>query len=196
MPGATFLLEEAFVAFGVVVSDGVMVADGPNPKLLSSASAGFKPTDVGRRITVADAGPGESLLDTFIAQFISATEVILQDPAAVSATGSAISYAQGVYRLSDLIEQGDVDDNHYEFLYGRRIQLQVNSQSPAGKIFVGGPYVTPDNAGIELEAGGVDNFAPGASVLATTTADYLCSDVANALVNVYWVDDFNLSTPA
>lgn len=192
MPGATFLLDDAYTAFGVVVSDGAMTAGGSNPRLLTSATAAFKASDVGKKITVEDAGAASADLTTKIARLISATKVELEDPALTTVTGSDISYVKGVYRLSHLIAQGDVGGNRYQFISARRIQIQLGSLSPGGSLFIGGPYVSPTNHGIEIQGGSADDFVG----LAVTTSDYLCSDTDNQILNVYWQDDLNLSTPA
>lgn len=194
MPGGTFNMADAFAAFGVRVADGVMTAGGSNPNLLSSATAAFKQTDVGKKITVEGAGAAGADLTTKIARLVSATRVLLDSPALTTVAGSDISYVKGVYRLSDLIALGDVDGNHYQFLYARRLQIQVKAAGT--KIFIGGPYVTTTNAGIELPADQANDFAPSGAGFAVTTNDYLTSATANQKVNVYWIDDLNLSTPA
>jgi hypothetical protein len=196
MPGATFLMDDVFAAFGVRVADGAMTAGGSNPKVLASATAAFKQTDVGKRITVEGAGASGADLKTTIARLISATKVELAAEALTTVVGSDISYVKGVYRLSDLIAQGDVDGNRYQVMYARRLKLSLGAQSPGGKVFVGGPYVTPTNCGYELSANGSDEFAPGSDVPAITTADYVTSATDNQKLNVYWVDDLNVSTPA
>lgn len=195
MPGATFLMANAYAALAVVVADGVMTAGGSNPRLLNSATAAFKQTDVGKRVVVEGAGAAGADLDTFIVRRISATQVELAAPALTTVAGSDISYALGVYRLSDLIAQGDVDGNNYQVLYARRVQIQLSAQSPGGSLFIGGPYVSTSNAGIQMVAPSTDNFT-STEVPAVTTGDYLCSDIADQLVNIYWVDDINLHTPA
>lgn len=195
MPGATFKLPLAYVAFGVVVADGVMNAVGPNTYLLSSATAAFKETDVGKRLKVEGAGAGGVDLDTFIARQISATQVELKSPALTTVAGSDISYTIGRYRLSDLMSLGDIDGNKYSIMALRRLSLQVNSGSPGG-VFLGGPYVSPTNVGVELTgAGSSDNTTIGDRAI-SNTAEYICTDTANALLNVYWQDDINQSTPA
>lgn len=193
MPGATFNMADAFAAFGVRVSDGAMTAGGANPKVLTSATAAFKQTDVGKKITVEGAGAAGADLTTTIARLISATKVELAAPALTTVVGSDISYVKGVYRLSDLIGQGDIDGNKYQFLYARRLQIQ--NKHAATKICIGGPYVTPTNRGIELAADAVSDYTPG-EALAATSSDFLTSETANQKVNIYWVDDLSLSTPA
>lgn len=196
MPGATFLMADAYAAFGVRVADGTMTAGGANPKILTSATAAFKQTDVGKRVTVEGAGAAGVDLKTFIARLISPTKVELKAPALTTVVGSDISYVKGVYRLSDLIAQGDVDANTYQLMYARRLKVSLGAQSPGGKIFVGGPFVTPTNCGYELSANEADEFAPGSDVPAITTSDFLTSATANQKVNVYWTDDLNNATPA
>lgn len=196
MPGATFKLALAYVAFGVVETDGAMSITGPNPRLLNSAGGAFAETDVGKRIVVEGAGAAGADLNTFIARRISATQVELKDPALTTVTGSDVSYAIGVTRLSEIIEAGDVNGNHYVVPYARRLQIQVSPRSPGGTVFIGGPYVTPTNAGLELGAGESDNYTTGSAGLVVATADYLTSDTADQLVNIYWADDFNIHSPA
>lgn len=197
MPGATFKLPLAYVAFGVVVADGVMNAVGPNTYLLTSATAAFKQTDVGKRIKVEGAGAAGVDLDTFIARRISATQVELKSPALTTVAGSDISYTIGRYRLSDVMSLGDVDGNKYQVSYAHRVQIQLSQQGPGGILFIGGPYVTITNCGIQMDSpGNVDNNTVGMTPPATFTGDYLCSDTANQLINLYWTDDLNQSTPA
>ncbi len=196
MPGATFLLDDVYAAFGVRVADGAMTANSSNPKILTSATAAFKAFDVGKRITVAGAGAAGADLKTTIARLISATKVELAAPALTTVVGANVSYVKGVYRLSDLIAQGDVDGNHYQFMYARRLKISLGAQSPGGKVFVGGPFVTPTNCGYELDANEEDEFAPGSDVPAITTSDYLTSATDNQKVNIYWIDDLNIATAA
>jgi hypothetical protein len=196
MPGATFNLPLAYAAFGVRVANGAMNAAGANPRILTSATANFSNSDVGKRIVVAGAGAAGADLDTFIARRLSGTQVLLKAPALTTVAGANVSYVQGVYRLSQIIAGGDVQGNHYEFLNARRLQIQLGAASPGGILYIGGPYVAPTNAGIELNDGESDNHAPGTIGLAVTTGDYLTSDTADQKVNLYWIDDFNLSTPA
>lgn len=196
MPGATFNLADAYAAFGVRVADGAMTAGGSNPKILSSATAAFKLTDVGKRVKVEGAGAAGADLDTFIARFISATQVELKAPALTTVAGSDISYVKGVYRLSDLLKQGDVDGNKYDVLYARRVHIQLGPQSPGGVLHIGGRYVTPTNAGLTLAALGESDYAPGTTTLGVLTQDYLTSATANQKVNISWQDDINASTPA
>jgi len=193
MPGATFNMPDAFAPFGVRVADGAMTAGGANPRVLTSATAAFKQSDVGKKITVEGAGAAGADLVTTIARLINAQKVELAAPALTTVVGSDISYVKGVYRLSDLIAAGDVDGNKYQFLYARRLQIQ--NKHAATKICIGGPYVTPTNRGMELAADGVNDYTPG-EMVATTSYDFLTSETANQKVNIYWVDDLNQSTPA
>lgn len=197
MPGASFKLADAFVAFGVVVADGAMTIApaGTNPKLLTSATAAFKRSDVGKKITVEGAGAAGADLTTKIASFVSATQVLLDSPALTTVVGSDISYVKGVYRLSDVLAGPDVAGNTYQVSYARRLQIQMG-ELPGGNLYIGGPYVSPTNHGIRLQPGDADQYAPGTGVLAVATSDYLCSDTADQLINIYFADDFNLSTPA
>lgn len=196
MSGATFKLTDAYAAFGVRVADGAMTAGGSNPKLLNSATAAFSLFDVGKRVKVEGAAAGGADLDTYISKWISATKVELKDPALTTVAGSDISYVKGVYRLSTLLKSGDVDGNKYVLSYVHRLQLQLASNSPGGKLYVGGPWVTPTNRGYEIEAAGeVDDFVPSVSPLGTS-GDWLTSDFANQVVNVYWFDDINETTHA
>ena len=195
MPGGTFTLADAFAAFGVVVADGAMTANGNNPYMLNSATAAFKRSDVGKKITVAGAGAGGANLTTKIASYVSATKVLLAAPAQTTVSGANISYVKGIYRISDLLAQGDVDGNTYQVIGARRLSVQVGPQSPGGVVHIGGPYVSPTNAGVSLAGGESDNFAPGSGTLAMTS-DYICSDTASQKVNIMWEDDLNISTAA
>lgn len=187
MPGATFELPTAYVAFGVVNNDGAMALGSD---LLNSAAADFEPFDVGKRITVEGAGPAGVPLETEIVGFIGGTQVRLKEAAATAVAGSDISYVQGVYRLSDLLAQGDIDGNVYQVLYTRHLSLQLISA--AGVVFVGGRNVSPTNHGFELEQKGVLAFSPGTTPLAITTGDYLTSVTPGQQINVYWADDMNI----
>lgn len=187
MPGATFVLTTAFVAFGVVNNDGAMVLGSD---ILTSAAADFTPFDVGKAIEVEGAGAAGADLETVVEGFISATQLRLKHPALTAVVGSDISYVQGVYRLSDLLAQGDIDGNVYQMLYARHLQLQL--VSAAGTVLVGGRHVSPTNHGYELAQNGTIAFSPGGSSLAVTTSDYLTSATPAQQINVYWVDDMNL----
>lgn len=195
MPGATFLMDDVFAAFGVRASDGAMSLSAGNPRRLTSATAAFKTTDVGKRIRVEGAGAAGVDLNSVIARRISATQVELQDPALTGVIGADISYVKGVYRLSQLIAQGDVDGNHYEFLHARQIRISLGVASPGGSVFIGGPYVTPTNHGIQIDANEEVEMQPGGGVL-VTSQDYLTSATDNQKVNIYWTEDFAISTPA
>lgn len=195
MSGATFKLADAFVAFGVVVSDGVMTFDGPNPRMLTSATAAFTIHDVGKKVVVAGAGAAGADLTTKIKSLISATQVLLDDPANTTVGSADLSYVKGRYRLSTLLAGPDNDGNHYQIGTLRRLQFQLG-ELPGGSLYIGGPFVTPTSHGIHLQGGQSDDYAPSSSHLAPTTSDYLCSDTANQLVNICWQDDYNLSTPA
>ena len=88
------------------------------------------------------------------------------------------------YRLRDLLAKiGDVNGNKYDVLYARRLQIQVNSRSPGGAVFIGAEFVTPTNCGIELGGGMTDDFAPG-NGQAHSTSDWLCTDTALQLIKV------------
>jgi hypothetical protein len=192
MPGATFNMPDAFAAFGVRVADGAMTAGGSNPYLLTSATAAFKQTDVGKKVKVEGAGAAGADLTTTIKRLVSATKVELAAPALTTVVLSDISYVKGVYRLSDLILQGDVDGNKYQFSHARLIRLQ--NKHAATVIFIGGPYVTTANAGIALPTdASTDITALGGGV---TSSDYLTSATANQKVNIYWQDELNQSIPA
>src|SRR5690348_7762082 len=132
MAGATFKLPLAYGAFAVRVADGVMNAasNSPNKALLTSATAAFTLADVGKRIVVAGAGAGGADLDTFIAQRISATQVVLKDPAKTTVAAANISYVKGVYRLSTILRGADVDGHVYQLSALRRLHLQIAPNSP------------------------------------------------------------------
>jgi hypothetical protein len=197
MPGATFKLAKAYTAPAVVVADGAMTAGGSNPRILSSATANFSRVMIGRPIIVEGAGAAGADLETVVEKYISATKVELRDPALTTVAGSDLTYDLGVYRLSEVLAQPDVAGNSYQIAYAHRLQLQINQNSPGGKLCIGGPYVTPENCGIELTAPGQsDNYTPGRGAQAVMTSDYLTSDTADQLINIYWLDDLNLSTPA
>lgn len=197
MPGATFNMADAFAAFGVRVANGAMNATGTNPRILTSATAAFTIHDVGKKIRVAGAGASGGNLDTYIAKRISATQVELKAPALTTVAGANVSYVKGVYRLSTLLAGPDVDGNTYQVgPTTRRLQVQLADNSPGGNLFIGGPFVTTTNYGIQVQGGGSDGFAPGTLPSAMTTSDYLTSETANQKVNVYWIDDFNQATPA
>lgn len=185
MAGGTFTLPKAYAAASAVVSDGVMVL--ASPYLLSSATAAFDTLDTGKEIVITGAGASGADLTTKIRRVLSATKVEVADPA-LTAVGSAdLTYVVGVYRLRDLLRKGDTAGNTYDLLYGSRVQLQVNSNSP-GKIYVGGPEVSPTNAGIELVApGSVDNRTQGTDP-ASTFDDFVCADADSSLLNIHWAE--------
>lgn len=201
MPGATFNMADAYAAFGVRVADGAMsVAAGADRTRLTSATAAFTQADRDKRIIVEGAGPAGADLKSFIKEVVNGTTVLLKHAASTTVAGSDISYVKGVYRLSELIRQGDVDGNHYEVMHMRRLMLSLGAQSPGGKLFVGGPFVTPTNCGYELDANESNDYAPaggaGGGVPAVTSFDWLTSATANQKVNIYWIDDLNQATPA
>lgn len=185
MPGATFKLTTKYAASGLVVADGAMTAGS---RVLSSATAAFSIFDERKTIVVEGAGAAGVDLTTRIKKFISATKVELVDAASTTVTGSDLTYVVGIYRLFDLLRNGDVDGNTYQMLNASRLQIQVNSRSPTGNIYVGGKEVSPTNCGLELTApGSSDNsFSSSTGAGLTTADDYLTSDVDEALVNVYW----------
>lgn len=178
MPGGTFTIPLAFVASGVQVADGAITT---GTRLLSSASAAFTALMEGQTIVIEGAGAAGADLTTKIVRRISATQVEIADAASTTVTGSDLTYAIGRYQLRRLMKAGDTGGNTYDLLSARRIQLQVNSLSP-GKIYVGGPNVTPTNAGTELSApGSVDNDPGG-----NTFSDYVTADAADSLLNITW----------
>lgn len=196
MPGATFELPLAYDAEAVQVSDGVMDAGGSNPYLLTSATAAFTPFFRDRRIIVAGAGAAGGDLETRISTYISATQVVLDDPALTDVSSADLTFVNGVYRLSDLLAGEDVDGNTYQLSTLRRLQLQIGSNSPGGSLFVGGPFVTTTNFGIELQQGVSDGSDPWTNAYPLATSDYLTSDTAAQMVNIYWQDDFNIAVQA
>ena len=192
MPGATFNMADAFAAFGVRVADGAMTAGGSNPRILTSATAAFTNSDLNKKITVEGAGAAGADLTSTIVRVLSAQQVELQHPALTTVAGSDISYVKGVYRLSDLIAQGDVAGNKYHFASARLIRIQ--NKHAATVIFIGGPFVAPTNAGIAIptdQSSDITALAGGVS-----SSDYLTSATANQKVNIFWQDDLNQMTPA
>ena len=198
MPGGTFNLPDAFAAFGVRVANGAMTAGGSNPQVLISATAAFTLFDVGKKITVAGAGAGGADLVTKIAARLSATQVLLDAPALTTVVGANVSYVKGVYRLSILLQGADIDGNRYQFVNKlRRLQLMLAADTPGGKLFVGGPYVSTTNYGLVLGAAGeLNEFAPGANAWAIPSSDYVTSDTAAQKLHLFWSDELNQSTPA
>nr|AUN37443.1 hypothetical protein [uncultured bacterium] len=179
------------------MADGAMNAasNSPNKSILTSATAAFTLADVGKRIVVAGAGAAGADLDTFIAQRISPTQVALKAPAQTTVSGANVSYAKGVYRLSTVLRGADVDGHIYQLSALRRLQIQIAANSPAGTLYIGGPYVTPTNRGSELTgAGDIENYSPGGRPMATISDDYVTATVDNFLINVMWADDLNQST--
>lgn len=80
--------------------------------------------------------------------------------------------ATGRYRLKTLLATGDVDGNTYQnLLYASQLIISAQGDN-AASVFVGGEFVTPDNYGVELEAGGSTN-----STVPIAMDDYLCMDV-------------------
>lgn len=183
MPGGTFSLPKAYAASAVVVADGVIAA--ATPTLLSSATAAFTALDEGKAITVAGAGPAAADLVTTIKQYISATKVILADAATTAVAAANLTYVIGVYRLRNLVRQGDIAGTVYSILAALRLQLQVNSLSP-GKVYVGGPLVSPTNSAIELSSpGSADDENTG-----RTFDDFVCCDADSSLLNINWQASF------
>lgn len=180
MTGGTFELPDAYAAASAVVSDGVMALATKN--LLTSATAAFSQLDQGKPITVAGAGLAGADLVTVIEQYISATKVRLRDPALTAVSSADLTYVVGVYRIRNLLLNGDVDGFSYDVLYASRMQFQVNQNSPGGIIYLGGENLTPTNAGVELIAAGAnDNNSLGLGV-----SGYICSNQAGALCNILW----------
>lgn len=179
MPGATFSIPTAYAASAVVVADGVMSLS--TKYLLTSATAAFTQLMQGIDIVVAGAGLSGADLTTRIEEVISATKVRLKDPALTAVVAANLSYAVGRIRLYNLLRKGDVDAHTYSILYAARLQLQVNSLS-LGKVYIGGPNVSPTDAGAEL-------IAPGSAddnALGVTLGDWICADAHASLLNVFW----------
>lgn len=180
MNGATFELPDAYAAPTAVVSDGVMALATKN--LLTSATAAFSQLMQGMPITVAGAGLSGADLETTILEVISATKVRLADPALTAVSSADLTYAVGIYRIRNLMLEGDVDGNTYDVLYASRFQAQVNQNTPGGIVYLGGENLTPDNPGVELlAAGSNDNNSLGLGL-----SGYICSNQAGALVNLLW----------
>jgi hypothetical protein len=178
--GATFELPDAYAAAAAVVSDGVMAL--ATKYLLTSATAAFSQLMQGLEIVVAGAGAAGADLTTRIEEVISATKVRLRDPALTAVSSADLTYVVGVYRIRNLLLAGDIDDNTYDVLYVRRLQVQVNQNTPGGIVYIGGEQLTPTNAGTELIAAGAsDNDNMG-----VTLGDFITSDQAGALVNILW----------
>jgi len=193
MPGATFKLVDAFAAFAVRVADGAMTANGSNPRILTSATAAFKASDVNKKVKIEGAGAAGADLVTTIAKRISATQVELKAPALTTVVGSDISFVKGVYRLSTLLQGADVDGNTYQYVsLSGRMKISLESDSPGGSLFIGGPWLSPTNYGIKIGAAEADDMQ-GAVI---PSSDYITSDTANQLVHIYWSDDLNQSTGA
>lgn len=179
MAGATFSIPNQYAASAVVVADGVMSLS--TKYLLTSATAAFTQLMQGIPIIVAGAGLSGADLTTRIEEVISATKVRLNDPALTAVAAANLTYAVGRARLYNLLRKGDVDAHQYNVIYAARLQLQVNSLSP-GKVYVGGPNVSPTDAGTELTApGSVDNNSFG-----VTLGDWVCADADASFVNVLW----------
>ncbi|HLI80593.1 MAG TPA: hypothetical protein VKV03_11460 [Candidatus Binataceae bacterium] len=70
-----------------VVSDGAMTAGSPS---LTSASAPFKVTDLGKAIIVGGAGASGGLLQTTIATFTSSTQISLASAASTTTSGAGV----------------------------------------------------------------------------------------------------------
>lgn len=193
MPGATFKLADAFAAFAVRVANGAMTAGGSNPRILNSATAAFKLTDVNKKVKVEGAGAAGADLTSVIMRRLSATAVELRDPALTTVVGSDISFVKGVYRLSEILRSADIDGNTYQFVtQTSRLKISLEADSPGGSLFIGGPWLTTTNFGIKVQATEADD-EQGAVI---PSSDYLCSDTADQLVHIYWSDDLNQSVGA
>ncbi|WP_309091717.1 hypothetical protein [Phenylobacterium sp.] len=83
------VLDYGAVGDGKAPEDGFILA---GTSRLDSETANFTAADVGKKISVAGAGPGGSLLTTTIASLVSSGSVNLADAASTNALGRAFAY--------------------------------------------------------------------------------------------------------
>ncbi len=91
------------------ITDGAM-SSVTNPTQLTSASGGWKTTDVGQPITVNGAGAAGGNLVTTIASYVSSTVVILSLPALTTVSGATVTYGLSPTQQFGLVVKDYVND--------------------------------------------------------------------------------------
>lgn len=190
----TFVTAAGQTSSGTVSSTVTVVDKTINGKVSLSSIPTGSAFVTSRKIYRTAAGGGVFKLLTTLADNTTTTytdntadaSLTTNAPTANTTSNTVILYTGstgvvGVYRLRNLLLKGDIDGRTYDVLYTQRLQLQVNSAS-LGKVYVGGEFVSPTNAGIELTApGSADDENTG-----RTLGDFVTADADASLLNVFW----------